>query len=104
MATNSRDYMRLYQARRRQSLRGWGTFNLDLALAAHRRLIALGVGKDEARAARDWRATLALALDDRKQGAKYWENNGRYIVRDWNGETEPGDYCRDFTKQQILDY
>lgn len=56
------------------------------------------------RAARDWRATLALALDDRKQGAKYWENNGRYIVRDWNGETEPGDYCRDFTKQQILDY
>lgn len=51
MATNSRDYMRLYQARRRQSLRGWGSFNLDLALAAHRRLIALGVGKDDARVA-----------------------------------------------------
>lgn len=51
MATNSRDYMRLYQARRRQSSRGWGTFNLDLALAAHRRLITLGVGKDDARAA-----------------------------------------------------
>jgi hypothetical protein len=56
------------------------------------------------RAARDWRATLALALDDRKQGLKYWENNGRYIVRAWNNETEPGDYCRDFSKQQVLDY
>lgn len=51
MAKNSREYMRLYQARRRQNLRGWGTFNLDLALAAHRRLIALGVSKDEAREA-----------------------------------------------------
>ena len=56
------------------------------------------------RAARDWRATLALALDDRKRGGRFWENNGRYIVRDWNGETEPADYCRDFTKKQILDY
>lgn len=56
------------------------------------------------RAARDWRATLALALDDRKRGGKFWENNGRYIINTWNGETEPADYCRDFTKQQILDY
>jgi hypothetical protein len=48
------------------------------------------------KAAQDWRGILAVALEDKKNGVKFWENNGRYIVRTWNNETEPADYCRVF--------
>lgn len=44
------------------------------------------------RAAHDWRETLKIALDDRKQGLKYWEQTGEYITK--FNETEPSDYCR----------
>ena len=44
------------------------------------------------RKAHDWRSTLAVALDDYKNGLHFWENGGRYITR--FDETEPSDYCR----------
>lgn len=49
------------------------------------------------RAAHDWRSTLAVALEDKKNGLKYWENTGRYITQ--FGETEPTDYCRNTAEQ-----
>lgn len=49
------------------------------------------------RVARDFRETLKIALEDRKNGLHFWESGGEYVTG--FNETEPSDYHRKAAEQ-----